>query len=314
MDKDLEEMSQSELENLEDEMVADEVKKIEDEPEEGEQEVKVEKPTVNDEPSEDQDKDLDESEDLSKHVSPPSKWAKQRQEKNDLKSQLSEATEKLKESDGLQEKYDKLEAQVDWLKTAIKRGDSNIPENPMDAFSDEKIASVREEHGDEMADMLQAAKASIVAKNPVVDEPTVEKKPAAKEEPAEMDTELVDAIEGNNELSYWRENSPKLWDMAVAADAKILADPLTTDLSYEKRFTKVVEAVKKEVMEGAKAAVKEDDKDVPDSLSGHGAAPTIDDSSALEKILSTSDLDKQNDMYNSLPEKQRDEIDKALGI
>lgn len=326
----LEEMSQEDLVKLEDEVVEDDAKaELDDDAGKagvapGQEEKVVEDVAATVLKEQDTAGTQEGDEDLLKHVSPPSKWAQQRHHARDLETKLNEATTKLDGYDELQQSHQDLIKQVEWLKTAIKGQDADIPTSPDQAYSDEKIASVRKEYGDEMGDMLEAAKAALFSneQKPAVKddgEEGITPAPAAKPQPDEQpvaDPKLLEAIDDNNELSWWREKSPPLWDKAIAVDKELLKDPAYVALPYKERFAQVVERVTTEVKAGAEQEkpLKPEDGGAPIvTLSGQGSAPTLLDQGALDKILN-ADPAVQVTMYESLPENQRDQVDVALGI
>jgi hypothetical protein len=332
----LEDMTLAELEKLEDETVlldgenSDDSKPALEEPAKVDDVVVVDKPVVADEaqsvvipeetkvvapvPGEDE---------ITKHVSPPSKWAEDRRAKRDLQTQLDEVTAQAAKSDGLETELGEVKAQLDWMKTAIQSKGLDLPSAPIDVFNDEKIEEVRSEFGDELADMLKATAVMLAKQNPAVVTPDVIK-PDTPAPVAEViapvaapvaDPALMKAIDDNDELAYWKENSQPLWDKAVATDASLLLDPAYAGLPYAERFAKVVEAVKLEVTTKATPEQKSEEGKPPESLSDSGGvAPTPISNDVLEKILSADNPDAQLKIYDSLSQAQKDEVDKALNI
>ena len=132
----------------------------------------------------------------------------------------------------------------------------------------------------------------------------------------QVDPLLLKAIDENDELSYWQENSKPLWSKAIAMDSALLADPEYAKLSYSERFVKVVESVKAEVTKGAtpgKLDTKVDDP--PESLSGSGGiAPIPDNNDALTRVLAAPNPEAQLKIYNALPQDDKDKVDMALNI
>lgn len=267
-------------------------------------------------------------EDLSKHVSPPSKWAQQRHEQKRLKNELNEFREKAARADELEEKLGTVEQEMEWIKTAIKDKGIDLPSTPLEQFSDAKIEEVREEFGNELADMFKAT-AAMLAKGqaPTASQSTkAEPAPKDQEKPKdkagaqedtgdEVDPALLEAIDDNDELSYWRENSPGLWKKAIDMDASLLNDPAYLQKTYADRFTTVVEQVKKAVTSGVQPPGGDDGASPPGSLSGSpGVAPTQQSNSALDRVMAAGSEDQQLSVYNGLTETERDEVDKALGI
>lgn len=308
--EDMDGMSQEELVALEDKTVADDaeekVEEVVKEPVEtitpkAEEPPPVETVKVEDEPVPTPELE----DDITKHISPPSKWAAQRQALRESKVVLAKA-------ETMQTANDSLTAEVEWLKSQLTSKGADAALSPADLLSPEKIAAVREEHGDELADMFQAVSAIQGVKQPVV-EPT----PSKVEEPVKTsDTEMDDAISNNDELSYWQQKSPELWDRAVAMNDAYLKDPSYVKLSYEERFYHVVNKVKADVVEEAKSkAPKTPDPsgEPPNSLSGAGSSPTATEKSSVDKVLEATP-EEQTKLYNSLSEAEREKVDVALGI
>jgi len=283
-----------------------------------------------DEPAADPDTDPPDGgdEDLTKHVSPPSKWAEERRAKRELKTKLEAAEGQAAKNEGLEQELTDVKSQLEWMKTAIQSKGVELPESPLDVFSEERLTEVRDEYGDELADMFQAT-AAILQKNagssaPVPAKATPEVKPEATPaatpaaEPAaapQVDEAMMEAIDSNDDLAYWRENSAPLWEKAVATDNKLLADPATAKLSYEERFAKVVQMVKEEVTSNASEGVDTPSGKPPESLSGSGGeTPQVNNNDALTKILATDNPVDQMKMYDKLSQDQKDEVDKALDI
>lgn len=267
------------------------------------------------------------AEDLTKHISPPSKWAAERHEKRQLQRDLEETKAKAEKAEVLEGELGKLRADFDFLKTAIEQGGiklPNNPANPAEAFTPEKIEAIRNEFGDDMADMMVAASAILKtqaippAPAPRTQAPPTPATPAATPPPAQqVDPSLLKAIDDNDELSYWQEHSPALWQRAVAKDAELLNDKSYASLSYQGRFAKVVESVKNDVVTGAtgKPPAGQQGEDLPPtSLTGAPGVGSQTNNSALSQFESIADPVKQMAFYNGLPVAKRDEIDKALGI
>lgn len=278
-------------------------------------------------------------EDISKHVSPPSKWAAQRAAKRELQTELDQASEKAAKADVLETELMQLKGELESIKEQLEKQGISFSLEPDNAFSKEKLAEVRDEYGDELADMMEAAAAVIASKQP--GEPAAEHKgkteandgavpreqtPSQEGKPDDYQ-ELEKALDANESLVWWRSlynsdnpNDPKniLWDKAVAQDKEFLNDPEYVKLSYGDRFNKVVETVSAAVERDAKSG--KDGGDVaktvvmPSSLSGNsGAARSEGSMDALDKVLA-ADTDKQIDIYNSLSEAERDKVDMALDI
>lgn len=266
------------------------------------------------EPSSDDD-------DLKKHVSPPSQWAKHRHEQKALKAEAEALRAKADKADTLEQELTQLRGEMDWLKQAVAGRGVDIPAKPSDVITDERIANIREEHGDDMADIVAALRAQANMNHetaapaaPKEEEPPAA--PAAPTPPAQQgpDPAIVAAIEANDELTWWREQSPKLWQRAVDKDDKLREDPVYLALSYEDRFKRVVDEVKKDVLQAGSTAKKDEDSP-PTSLSGSGGvAPAPIENDALAKMEAIQDPEKQLQFYNSLPEDVRDQIDQALNI
>lgn len=266
------------------------------------------------------------ADDLTKHISPPSKWAAERHEKRQLQRDLEETKAKAEKAEVLEGELGKLRADFDFLKTAITQGGikmPNNPANPAEAFTPEKIEEIRNEFGDELADMMVAAsailKTQVVPPTPASQaQPPPAPAPAAVPPPAtQVDPNLLKAIDDNDELSYWQEHSPALWQRAVAKDAEMLSDKSYASLSYQDRFAKVVESVKNDVVTGAtgKPPAGQQDGDLPPtSLTGAPGVGSQTNNSVLSQFESIADQAKQIAFYNALPVAKRDEIDKALGI
>ena len=309
----IEDMSQDELIALEDQQVEDDAK-VEEEPEvtvetpEAEvEEVKVETPDPDPEPVVEPEEP---KEDLTKHISPPSKWAAQRQA-------AREAKETNTKFEAINKEYDLLKQENEWLKSQAQSKGVDTSVTPQDILSPEKIAAVREEFGDDMADMFQAVRSLQGVKTTAVD-------PVATEQPVTTPTVTPDAtndamnsaISDNDDLAYWQENSSSLWDRAVAVNQQYLRDPEYVKLPFDARFRYVVDRVKTDVVEEAKEKSPEQqavDIKPPESLSGAGSAPTIENKESVDKILDMNP-DDQAKAYNSMSESERDEIDTALGI
>jgi hypothetical protein len=270
--------------------------------------------------------------DIAKHVSPPSKWAEERRAKRELSTRVEEAETKAAKTDVLQKELDDLKGELDWMKTAIQSKGVTLPETPLEVFNPEKITEIRDEYGDEIADMFQAT-AAILAKQAVgaVSSPAPAADPAPADPPAPAaaspapaaapaeptaDPALLKAIDDNDELSYWQENSAPLWAKAIAKDNEMLKDPAYASLPYAERFAKVVETVKTDVTNSADVNLNASDPNKPpESLSDSGGiAPTPIANDALEKILAADDPNVQMKLYNALPQNQKDEVDKALNI
>jgi len=269
-----------------------------------------------------------EEDDPVKHISPPSKWAAERQRRRELKAELDAAREKAAMAEQMEAELAELKDKLNWIEQTVERKGIDLPDGPMEAFSDENINEIRDEYGDELADMMAAA-AMIIKRqggdNPGKAMPDPEPEPAPGEKEttsaAQPNDEMVnraisEAIESNDDLSYWREKSPALWKLAVEKDDQLLKDPEYQKLSFEERFEKVVTEVKQDI-KGGTGKAQPDQAEMPDSLTGaQGAAPAVNDNNnnALNKILSTDDPDKQLELYNRLSESERDEVDKALNI
>jgi len=270
---------------------------------------------------------------LVKHVSPPSKWAQERHEKKELRDKLATAEEKAAKTDTLEEELSVVRGEMDWMKTAIESKGIELPSNPLETFSEEKITEIRDEFGDELADMFQATKAVLAgqstkptstpaAKKEADPEPAAPAQPAAQPQAQPADTgpdkDLLEAISDNDELSYWQENSPALWNKAIELDGTLLQDPAYQSLPYKDRFLKVVEQVKTDVMKGAipkKNQNQGDGKPPADTLSGAGGdTPPQTGNSAYDRVMAASDADAQLKVYNTLSQADRDLVDQALDI
>jgi hypothetical protein len=293
------EMTPEQMQALEDKMVADEAVAAT----EGSAPKEVETPK--EPPAE-----TPPEEDLTKHIAPPSKWAAERHAKRELQRQLEETKAKAEKAEVLENEVGQLKTELEQIKAAIQdKGIISKSFDPAAVFTDEKIEEIRNEFGDELADMLKAT--SEILKASTKPEVVTVTQPEAN---PTVDPDLLKAIDNNDELSYWRENSPALWARAVAKDDELLAVPEYAQLSYPERFAKVVELVKNEVMEGAKRP-DETTAEMPPSLSGAPGVPSQSTgTNALDRMLAIDDSKAQMKFYNSLPEKQRDEIDRALNI
>jgi hypothetical protein len=331
----IDDLSQEELMKLEDDLVAAETDGEADdtanhEPEakpqesEGDNqepagEVKPEQQTsqaaTEDEPGE---KENTADDDLTKHVSPPSKWAEQRHAARQMREQLEAAEAKAARTDQLQEEFNALKEEIEALKASVQGGGSDgIPENPLDVFDDEKIEEIREDFGDEIANMFKATAAMLQKEQ---DGKQQQAAPSADDNPGQndpdVDPDLLSAIEDNNELSYWQEKSPQLWERAVKMDEELLKDPDYEKLSFSKRIAKVVERVKADVMATAQKPGKTDsgNSDIPESMPGSaGVVPPATTNNDLDRILA-ADPEKQAEIYQGLSPAARDEVDKALNI
>ena len=262
-------------------------------------------------------------EDLTKHIAPPSKWAAERHAKKELQRQLEETQAKAAKADVLESTVNQLKDELTAIKTAIQDKGIKLTgsvKDPAAAFTPEKMGEIRTEFGDELADMIEILKAQAIT--PAAQAPTGQPAPAAPAATAapaqpSVDPELIKAIEANDELSYWQENSPALWSRAVAKDGEMLANPEYAKLPYADRFAKVVESVKHDVMQGATKTPGAQDGNSPPaaSLSGAPGVPVQSHGNdPLSQMEAITDPTKQMAFYNSQPQKVRDEIDKALGI
>lgn len=310
-------MSQEELEALEDKVVEADAE-LESEPEEsGDPEPKVDEPeakteepeTKVEEPEKPEFKPVAEEDDVVKHISPPSKWAAQRQALRESKAAIAEAERAKQEVETLRQ-------ELEWLKSQAMSKGVDTAIKPEQVLSPERISAVREEYGDELADMFQAVRNLQGVKTPA-ESSEQPKQPSNTTESRTANTDAMNAaIADNDELSYWQEHSGKLWDRAVEVNEMYLRDPEYVKLSFPDRFHYVVERVKKEVLEEAKttAPTAQPDPSVPpESLSGAGSAPTVENKEIVDKILSASP-EEQTKMYHNLSEAERDKLDEALGI
>ncbi|RLB91960.1 MAG: hypothetical protein DRH10_00590 [Deltaproteobacteria bacterium] len=331
-DVDLDSLSQEELIKLEDEQVAaDAAAGDEDNQEQQQQENRTgadetDKPTDSDEqdkgggddeqPEAGGDEQSAVDDEVIRHVSPPKKWAAKRVKQRELKKSLEEANQRASKADDLQAEVTTLKDELASIKEIMASKGMDFPkDDDGNPFSDEKIEEIRDEYGDDLADMMAAA-AEIVSsagKQQQVDTN------ADKGEQEALDPDFMTAIDDNDELTYWKENSPVLWERAVKADDEFLdADPEYQKLSYAERFKKVVESVKNDVLQNNNAKVRDSGdggNDIPLSLSGSGGGlHNTETNSAVERVLAVNDPDKQIELYNSLPEQDRDAVDIALGI
>jgi len=307
--EDMDGMSQEELMTLEDQAVAADAEETVDEVEapvtpEPAPDVEVKKVEAKVETPVEPKPEPTPQPDITEHISPPSKWAAQRQALRESKVALAKA-------ETMQTTNDSLTAEVEWLKSQLTSKGADAALSPADLLSPEKIAAVREEHGDELADMFQAVRAiqgvKVKAPDPI---------PPNAESAKPLDTSMDDAIADNDELAYWQHNSPELWDRAVAMNDAYLKDPSYAKLSYEERFYHVVKQVKTDVVEEAKSkapSTPESSGTPPDSLSGAGSSPTATEKSSVDKVLEATP-EEQTKLYNSLSEAERDKVDVALGI
>ena len=260
-------------------------------------------------------------EDLTKHIAPPSKWAAECHAKKELQRQLEETQAKAAKADVLESTVNQLKDELTAIKTAIQDKGIKLPgsvKDPAAAFTPEKMEEIRTEFGDELADMIEILKAQAIkpAAPATTGQPETAVKPPAQTRTEEVDPELLKAIEANDELSYWQENSPALWSRAVAKDGEMLTDPAYAKLPYADRFAKVVESVKNDIMQGAtKPGAQAGNAPPAPSLSGAGGVPIPSNGNdPLSQMEAITDPAKQMAFYNSQPQKVRDEIDKALGI
>ena len=311
----LDDLSQEELEAMEDQAVADDAAKEAEEAaaandnpgdDHGEK-------TTGDDPGEKasdtkgdelvatDDSTPKEEEDLTKHVSPPSKWVAKRQAAKDTKQVIAYA-------EGVEAENSELKQRLEWIETrlASKGGDADL--KPTDVLSPEKIANVRAEFGDEVADMFQAVR-SLQGVTTVEDGSQAE---------VPVNAELDEAISDNDELAYWQQNSEGLWDKATSVNDKFLSDPEYQKLSFAERMYKVVEQVKADVVAEAKTTVPDkqgaDKTTPPDSLSGDlGTSPTITEKSIVDRVLA-ADTDEAEKIYKGASEAEKEKIDIALGI
>lgn len=266
--------------------------------------------------------------DVQEHITPPSKWAQQRREKAELKREAEELRSKAEKADQLENELQELRGKFEWIETAMKTKGVEIPKDPLDMVSEDKIADIREEHGDDMADLIVAFKAQFDRLSPKAPTPPAADPPAAEPtqppaapaaetppaEPAGVNPAVLEAIDNNDSLSWWREKSPVLWKRAVEMDESLSKDPEYLALSFDDRYAKVVEEVKKAVQKPA--SIPKPDRDSPPAnLSGSGGVvPAPTENEALRKLEAMSDPDAQMKYYESLPESLRDEVDKALNI
>lgn len=130
-------------------------------------------------------------------------------------------------------------------------------------------------------------------------------------------TAAVDtAIVATPALAFWREEKPRMFEVAIAYDNEVKADPKFSGLTLEQRFAKVAELVqadygtsevpakylpaKKEVepdpkslQEKAKEAVKNAGSFTPKTLSDiPGGTPPVEEAKSLENA-SVTDLEKR---------------------
>ena len=255
------------------------------------------------------------AEDLAKHIAPPSKWAAERHEKRQLRMQLEETAAKAQKADQLEGDLNTLKAEMDQLRQTLQdKGVVSLPKDPTANLTPEKIEAIRDEFGDELADMFTATVA-VLKQQAAPSTATAPAAPAPAQAPAEgVDPELLKAIDANDELSYWQENSPALWSRAVAKDSQLLADPAYAQLPYADRFAKVVEAVKTDVTTATTGAPTQM-AGIPASLTGAaGVAPPAAGNTALDQMQAIADPAKQMAFYNAQPQKVRDQVDIALNI
>lgn len=307
-----------------------------DNDEQGTQEsASTEEPGEGDQPTGDKVQTPDDVEDVVKHVSPPSKWAAERARKRELQSELEIAKEETAvKTTEMETELTKLKGELKAIKDSLKvEGITFKDEVDANAFSEEKLAEIRDEFGDELADMMEAASKVIKQREAGPSTPTPAQaetdsgqgKTTPQGDPVD-DPAFNKALEGNESLAWWRSlynpdnpNDPKnsLWDKAVAQDKVFLDDPEYTKLSYEDRFKKVVKVVSEEVETNAKTGKDGggDTYSLPPSLSGgNGLARNDGSMEPVDKVLAADTPEKQMEIYKNLSEADRDKVDIALDI
>lgn len=270
---------------------------------------------------------------IRQHTSPPSKWAKMRHKQTALQADLSEATAKAEKADHLEEELTKLRQDMAWMKSAMAGRDVKLPEDPTKALSDERLSEIQDEFGAEMADSFRAVRALLgdKAQQPAPEQKAGEQ-PAAQgtDQPAQVqpgdqpeDPEVAairTAMESNDHLMFWAEEKPELLQRAVDVDAAWLKHPSYLNLPYDKRFNLVVKQVQDEEVakHGALAEQKKEgdvNEDVPASLSGSGgSAPPQGSMTPTDRVLAAPTPEKQEEIYQTLTEPERDQVDLDLGI
>jgi hypothetical protein len=271
---------------------------------------------------------------IREHISPPSKWAKMRHEKNELQERLTAAEAKAAEADHLKASMEQLQSEMTWMKSALAGRDVKVPTDPTTALSDERLTEIQDEFGTEMADSFRAVRALLGSKAqpPAPAEPGAQPTGEAPPAPAQGDQPAGDqpedpeikaiqeAMQKNDHLMYWSEEKPELLQRAIIVDAAWLKHPQYLTLPYEKRFEMVVKQVQDEEVakQGALAATKQGgdaDQDVPASLSGSGGeAPTQGGMTPADRVLAAPTPEKQEEIYQTLTESERDQVDMELGI
>ncbi len=316
--EELDGMSQKELESLEDEVVLSETETPEETTDKSEAEESKESEKKEVETDTASGENLtDGDEEITKHISPPSKWAAQRQA-------LRESKTLLEENERINEELEELKLRASWVESQAQAKGVDTTKTPADILSPEKIANVREEYGDELADMFQAVRGlngqgiNNIPKQAVPEDQN--QHPAQQPIPqysVDETAEMQRAISDNDDLSYWQQHSKALWDKAVETNEQFLKDPGYVALSFNERFQYVVNKVQSDALELAKTTTpgkqKEDSGLPPESLSGKGSAPTITDNNSIDRILDASPAD-QAKIYAGLSEAERDKVDMELGI
>jgi len=316
----LEGMTQEELEAMEDKAIADDASDVTDKtvvPPKKEDDPKPDTTEVADDSNDkgvksDEVSEPEVDENLQEHISPPEKWIQKRIANREAKQPQDDTGKTSEELNKVNAELLELKQQIEWLKDS----GVDVGKTPIDMLSDDKIADVRKEFGDELADMFQAVKSmqpKNVAEQQAPEKPKVET-PAVTEEP--VNVEMETAIDNNNDLAYWRETSPSLWDKAVEKNADLLeSNPDYQKLSFDDRFKQVVESVKTDVVNEAKEKAPEakDSQSVPDSLSGSGASHTKTNETILDR-LDNATPEEAEKIYRGLSEAERDKVDIELGI
>lgn len=237
---------------------------------------------------------------LDKHVSPPSKWiASRHKEKQAAISKRFKA-----ENTDLQSEIDMLQKRLDLVAaTGVK-----VPDTPLDLLSEEKLKDVRDEHGDVVADMFLAIKASI----PDAVKPAVKPKaPAVQTDPDVGDERIVEIMQDEH-LAYWSEERPDLWEKAIVAEADLAIDPKFMSLTYPEQAEVIVNKVKESVLAEKKPPKTDKEKkdaalEPPSSLSGvSGVAPASTDNKSLADrmigLAESGEVEKAMELYDALPD------------
>jgi hypothetical protein len=229
------------------------------------------------------------------HVSPPEKWIAKRHK--DRQSKADE--ERQDESSVQQARIDALEARLD----LVKAQGVEVPDTPMDILSEDNLKSVREEHGDTVADMFLAVKASMPKPQPA--------QKASVQQPTNEDVR-VQAIMQDDHLLYWSQEKPELWQRAINVEAELVTTSGFLNKSPQEQAQAIVGKVKQSVIDERKPKTVIKPKQAggdppPQTLAGtSGIAPTpTDNKSPADRMIELAESGSDGEamkLYDTLPD------------